>query len=124
MVKVWLVSAAISGFLSVALGAFGAHALKGLLDDYGRTVYEKASNYQMFHTIALLGLGILQHNLKELSFSPAGWGFLSGIIIFSGSLYLLAVTGIKWLGAITPIGGMAFLFGWAWLAYVLVRARF
>ncbi len=124
MVKFWLVSAGIFGFLSVALGAFGAHSLKNVLDDYGRSIYEKAVLYQMFHTMALLAVGVIQHFDQETSFSMAGWGFFIGIILFSGTLYLLAVTGIKWLGAITPIGGVAFLFGWFWLVWALIKGRF
>jgi uncharacterized membrane protein YgdD (TMEM256/DUF423 family) len=124
MVKFWLLSAGIFGFLSVALGAFGAHSLKDILDDYGKSIYEKAVLYQMFHTMALFAVGLLQHFQKQTSFSAAGWGFLVGIILFSGSLYLLAVTGIKWLGAITPVGGIAFLFGWFWLVLALIKGRF
>ncbi len=124
MTKFWLLSAGIFGFLSVALGAFGAHSLKNILDDYGKAIYEKAVLYQMFHAMALIAVGLLQHIQKQTSFSVAGWGFLIGIVLFSGSLYLLAVTGIKWLGAITPIGGVAFLFGWFWLVVSLLKGRF
>jgi uncharacterized membrane protein YgdD (TMEM256/DUF423 family) len=124
MVKFWLISAAISGFLCVALGAFGAHSLKNILDEYGKSIYEKAVFYQMFHTIALFAVGVVQHFDKETSFSVAGWGFFAGIILFSGSLYLLAITGIRWLGAITPIGGVAFLFGWFWLVLGIIKGRF
>ena len=123
MVKFWLISTAIFGFLSVVLGAFGAHALKNTIDDYGKSIYEKAVLYQMFHTMALFAVGVMQHLNKETSFSIAGWGFFAGIILFSGSLYLLATTGMKWLGAITPIGGVAFLFGWFWLAVSIIKAR-
>ena len=124
MAKFWLISASIFGFLNVALGAFGAHSLKNILDDYGKSIYEMAVLYQMFHTMALFAVGLMQHFDKETSFSMAGWGFLIGIVLFSGSLYLLAVTGIKWLGAITPIGGVAFLFGWVWLVWTLIKGRF
>jgi len=123
MIKFWLISAAISGFLSVALGALGAHSLKNILDEYGRSIYEKAVLYQMFHTIALFAVGVLQHLTKDTSFSIAGWGFWIGILLFSGSLYGLATTGIKWLGVITPIGGIAFLFGWFWLVLTIIRGR-
>jgi uncharacterized membrane protein YgdD (TMEM256/DUF423 family) len=123
MIKFWLISSAISGFLSVALGALGAHSLKNILDEYGRSIYEKAVLYQMFHTIALLAVGVLQHLTKDTSFSIAGWGFWIGILLFSGSLYGLATTGIKWLGVITPIGGIAFLFGWFWLVLTIIKGR-
>jgi uncharacterized membrane protein YgdD (TMEM256/DUF423 family) len=123
MVKFWLISAAISGFLSVTLGAIGAHALKNALDEYGKSLYEKAVHYQMFHTIALFVVGILQHLYKNSSFSLAGWGFWVGILLFSGSLYLLAITGLKWVGIITPIGGLAFLFGWLWLVLTIFKGR-
>jgi len=96
------------GFLSVVLGAFGAHSLKNFLDEYGKVIYEKAVVYQMFHAIALLAVGLLQHHAKNTSFSLAGCGFFVGVVLFSGSLYLFAITGMKWLGAITPIGGLHF----------------
>jgi uncharacterized membrane protein YgdD (TMEM256/DUF423 family) len=123
MIKFWLISAGVFGLLSVALGAFGAHTLKNVLDDYGKSIYEKAVLYQMFHTIALFIVGISQHLVKDTSFSIAGWGFLIGILLFSGSLYLLAATGIRWLGAITPFGGVAFLFGWFWLVLTIIKVR-
>ena len=123
MVKFWFIAAAISGFLSVAFGAFGAHTLKNVLDEYGKSIYEKAVLYQMFHTIALFVVGILQHFVKDTSFSIAGWGFLIGILLFSGSLYAFAATGVKWLATITPFGGVAFLFGWFWLALTIIKGR-
>ena len=123
MVKFWLISAAISGFLSVALGAFGGHSFKNILDEYGKSIYEKAVLYQMFHTMALFAVGVMQHFDKETSFSIAGWGFFAGIILFSGSLYVMAITGTKWLGTMTPFGGMAFLFGWFWLGWALIKGH-
>jgi len=123
MVKIWFFSAALFGLISVGLGAFGAHSLKNVLDEYGKSVYEKAVLYQMFHSVALLAVGVLQHLFKEISLSPSGFGFLIGILLFSGSLYALAITGLKWLGAITPIGGLAFLFGWAWLLFAILKIR-
>jgi uncharacterized membrane protein YgdD (TMEM256/DUF423 family) len=123
MVKIWFLLAAFFGFLSVALGAFGAHSLKNVLDEYGKSIYEKAVLYQMFHSMALFAVGVVQHLFKGISFSPAGFGFSAGILLFSGSLYVLAITGLKWLGAITPIGGLAFLFGWAWLLFALLKIR-
>jgi uncharacterized membrane protein YgdD (TMEM256/DUF423 family) len=123
MVKFWLISAGVFGFLSVALGAFGAHTLKNVLDDYGKSIYEKAVLYQMFHTTSLFVVGILQHLVKDTSFSIAGWAFFIGILLFSGSLYLMAVTGIKWLRAVTPFGGVALLFGWFWLVLTIIKGR-
>jgi len=123
MIKFWLIATAVSGFLTVALGAIGAHSLKSVLTEYGSSIFEKAVLYQMFHTLALLGVGLLQSVFRETDFSPAGFGFLTGILLFSGSLYVLALTGIKWLGAITPVGGLAFLFGWAWLIFSISRTR-
>jgi uncharacterized membrane protein YgdD (TMEM256/DUF423 family) len=123
MVKIWLISGAIFGFLSVSLGAFGAHSLKSALNDYGKSIYEKAVLYQMFHALTLFAVGLLQHLFKQIPFSPSGYGFLVGILLFSGSLYALAITGMKWLGAITPIGGLSFLFGWAWLIFAISKIR-
>jgi len=103
--------AAVSGFLVVALGAFGAHGLKDILVKHGTLdVWEKAVLYQMFHTLALLLLAS-RPNVK----AGVAVCFLLGMIIFCGSLYGLAITNLRWLGAITPLGGVGFLIGWAWL---------
>jgi uncharacterized membrane protein YgdD (TMEM256/DUF423 family) len=121
--RFWLIFGTISGFAVVALGAFGAHSLKDILNENGKLIYERAVLYHMFHSIALIAVGLLQKTIKEVSFAPAGWAFLVGIFLFSGSLYFLAVTGLKWIGAITPLGGTAFLFGWAWLIFALTKTR-
>jgi uncharacterized membrane protein YgdD (TMEM256/DUF423 family) len=98
-------------FLAVALGAFGAHALKPTLERHAMTdVWNKAVLYHFIHAIVLFVLAIL-----GITNRGAIWLFLGGIIIFSGSLYLMALTNLRWLGAITPIGGLCFLAGWAWL---------
>ncbi|MGA2871946.1 MAG: DUF423 domain-containing protein [Verrucomicrobiota bacterium] len=105
--------AAAAGFLAVVLGAFGAHGLKYLLAGNGTTViWEKAVFYHFIHAVMLFVLA-------ERKTFPAvpWWSFLAGIVIFSGSLYLLAVTNVLWLGAITPFGGLAFLLGWGWLIF-------
>jgi uncharacterized membrane protein YgdD (TMEM256/DUF423 family) len=103
--------AAATGFLAVALGAFGAHGLKDILAQNGTTaVWEKAVFYHFIHAVMLF----LIAGRKPFA-AGAWWSFLAGILIFSGSLYLLAVTNLKWLGAITPVGGLSFLVGWAWL---------
>jgi len=110
-----IISGAIHGFLVVALGAFGAHALDAVLDDYGKGIWETAVQYQMFHAIALLAIGIIMSpklfgSIKQLKVAAVCMNL--GIIFFSGSLYILAISGIKILGAITPIGGVLFLAGW------------
>lgn len=123
MAKRWLLFAGVFGFLSVATGAFGAHALKGLLDAYSLNIYNTAVQYQMFHTLALLGVGLLQMALPQSSYRLAGWSFTAGMVLFCGSLYLLAISGMKWLGAVTPVGGLAFLTGWAAMLHTTARAR-
>ena len=111
----FLVIGAISGCLVVILGAFGAHGLKDILDEYGKSIYEKAVLYHMFHTMAILVLGLIDKIQPEMQLSLAGWAFIFGIILFSGSLYILAVTGFKWMGMITPFGGVFFIIGWVLL---------
>ena len=103
--------AAATGFLAVALGAFGAHGLKDILTQNGTVaIWEKAVFYHFIHAVMLFVVA----GRKPFA-AGAWWSFLAGIVIFSGSLYLLAVANVKWLGAITPIGGLSFLVGWAWL---------
>ena len=111
----YLMIGAISGCLVVIMGAFGAHALSEILDDYGKLIYNKAVLYHMFHSIALLFLGLINKIQPEISLSISGWSFLCGIILFSGSLYILAITGIRSMGIITPIGGIFFIIGWIFL---------
>jgi uncharacterized membrane protein YgdD (TMEM256/DUF423 family) len=111
----YLLIGAMSGCLVVIMGAFGAHALNELLDDYGKSIYNKAVLYHMFHSIAILILGLINKIQPEIQLSMAGWSFVFGIILFSGSLYILAITGIKSLGIITPIGGILFIIGWVFL---------
>jgi len=116
-----LTIAAIFGFLAVALGAFGAHALKEALSAYGQTIWEKAVLYQMFHTLAIFLLMALKDSIQPGRLELIGWLFIAGILLFSGSLYLLAFTQKSWLGAITPLGGIAFLAGWGFLIWELAR---
>ena len=99
--------------LSVVLGAFGAHGLKDKLSDYSISVFNKGVMYQFFHGIGIILAVILDYNLKSLSFDTSIWLFVFGIILFSGSLYILAITEVKWFGMITPIGGIMFILGWA-----------
>jgi uncharacterized membrane protein YgdD (TMEM256/DUF423 family) len=113
----WLRIGAISAGLAVAAGAFGAHALEGKLEPRAKEVFETAARYQMFHALALLAVGNLASRARTVrALDLAGWSFLIGTVLFSGSLYMLALTGIRWLGAITPLGGVGFLVGWGSLA--------
>ena len=104
-------------FLGVLLGAFGAHALKGTLSEEGKVLWHTAVLYHVVHGLGLLAVGWLA-TLKpqEPLLSKAGWAFAVGIVLFSGSLYLLSLTGMKKLGMLTPFGGLAFLAGWVFLA--------
>lgn len=123
MAKLFIQISAISGFLAVALGAFGAHALKNRLDAYAQGIYQTAVHYQFVHTLALLACALLMlHWQKTTSLMVSATAFAVGIVIFSGSLYILSLTGIRWLGAVTPIGGAAFLLGWGALLWAAVRA--
>ncbi|MBB6453893.1 uncharacterized membrane protein YgdD (TMEM256/DUF423 family) [Salirhabdus euzebyi] len=119
--KIILLIAAINGFLSVALGAFGAHGLEGKLSEKMLKTWEKAVQYQMFHTMALFIAAVLSLKLTNVSFNGASWFFVAGIILFSGSLYIYSTTGIKTFAMITPIGGLAFLIGWILLGYGIVK---
>jgi len=114
---IWIRFASFLMLLGVVLGAFGAHALKGTLSEDGKTVYQTAVLYHLVHGLGLFAVGWLATlRPHEPLIDKAGWAFVLGIILFSGSLYLLSVTGVKKLGIITPFGGLAFLLGWLCLA--------
>lgn len=118
MIRIFIAIAAILGGLSVAGGAFASHALKEKLTERALEIFETGARYQMYHALALLMVALLLSR-AEASQTPlmaAGWAFIVGIALFSGSLYALSLSGIKWLGAITPLGGVAFLVGWGCLA--------
>ncbi len=100
------------GLLAVAAGAFGAHALQGKLDPHMIDIWETGAKYQMYHALAMFGAAWLVSQTQSAWATAAGWAFFGGTIIFSGSLYVLAASGIRWLGAITPIGGTAMIVGW------------
>jgi uncharacterized membrane protein YgdD (TMEM256/DUF423 family) len=116
MDRTFMLIAALSGVVGVALGAFGAHGLRGRLSAEMLAVFETGVRYQMYHTLALLAVAALMPRVDGRLITAAGWSFTAGIVIFSGTLYVLALSGITVLGAITPIGGLAFLIGWACLA--------
>jgi len=112
MFKVGLIYGSILSMLSVILGAFGAHYLKNTLSEYSLSIFQTGVFYQFVHSIGILFIALLSHSLDNINFNLSIWFFISGIFLFSGSLYLLALTDVKWLGAITPIGGMFFILGW------------
>ena len=118
----WLALAAVVGGVAVAAGAFGAHALEGKLSEHYMSVFQTAVQYQMFHAVALLGVALIGMIRPDASWLvPAAWAFLVGVLLFSGSLYALVLSGIRVLGAITPIGGLAFLVGWLCLVMAGLR---
>ena len=108
--------------LAVAAGAFGAHGLRDRLAPDLLAVFETAARYQMYHALALLAVAWAVERWPDGAASVAGWFFVAGIAVFSGSLYVLALTGTRWLGAVTPLGGLCFLVGWALLAWSVWRA--
>ena len=119
----FLLMASLFSALAVALGAFGAHALENRLSADLLSTYEVGVRYHFYHALALLGVVAVISRWPESSAALwAGWLFVIGILIFSGSLYILAFTGIRWLGAITPLGGLAFLAGWLCLALAVRRS--
>ena len=122
MEKTFFFLAAVLGGLAVALGAFGAHALRASLPENLLATFETGVRYHFYHALALIGVVVAINKWPQSSLPvAAGWLFLVGIILFSGSLYLLALTGVRWLGAITPLGGVAFIAGWACLAWVAIK---
>ena len=125
----FLKTAAIFGALSVALGAFAAHSLKNTISDYALSIFETAVRYQFYHVFALLAVGILFKEYPGKLLKWAGGLFISGIVLFSGSLYMLAVVkaavlpGYNWIGAITPFGGLCFIAGWISLFIAVSKRR-
>ena len=104
------------GALAVGIGAFGAHGLRGKISPDLLEIFETGVKYHFYHALALLALGLAAPALWQSKWAPlAGGAWIVGILVFSGSLYILAITGIRWLGAITPIGGVAFILGWVFL---------
>jgi uncharacterized membrane protein YgdD (TMEM256/DUF423 family) len=116
--RVFLAIASLLGALGVAAGAFASHALRDQLSERMLTVFETGVRYQMYHALALGGVALLlaRADLSPTWLAAAGWAFVAGVVIFSGSLYGLSLSGVKWLGAITPLGGVALIAGWSCLA--------
>ncbi len=120
--RIWLAIAAANGFMAVALGAFGAHVLASKVDARQFDVFEKAVQYQMWHALALLGVGVLGDYMPGRMLTWAGMAFTAGLVLFSGSLYVIGFTGNRSFGAVAPFGGVAFLIGWVLLfAAVVMR---
>lgn len=120
--KLFFALGAVFAGLAVVLGAFGAHALRGALSPDDLATFEIGVRYQMYHALALLGVAWASTQWDAATVAVAGWAFVVGILVFSGSLYALVLTGQRWLGAVTPIGGVAFLVGWALLAWTAMRS--
>lgn len=122
MLRTFVLLGAVNAFLAVALGAFGAHGLEGKISARYMEVYNTGAHYHLIHALALVFVGLLADRLTARHLTVwVGRLFAAGVVLFSGSLYLLAVTGVRWLGAITPLGGVCFLTGWALLAVAAAR---
>tara|TARA_B100001167_G_scaffold103060_1_gene62986 strand:+ start:482 stop:850 length:369 start_codon:yes stop_codon:yes gene_type:complete len=107
--------------IAVGLGAFGAHGLRGILSPEDLVTFETGVRYQMYHALALLGVAWAVTQWETVLLEWTGWLFVLGILVFSGSLYILVLTGQRWLGAVTPLGGLAFILGWILLASAALR---
>lgn len=122
MTRIFLAIASTLGGISVVLGAFASHALKDKLSDRALEIWETGTKYQMYHALALILVALLISRFPDsILLVVAGYAFVAGVAIFSGSLYALSLSGIKWLGAITPLGGAAFIIGWACLAVAALK---
>lgn len=120
----FLLFGAISAFIGVAMGAFGAHGLKSVISPELLAVYQTGVSYQMWHSLGLVAIALIaKHNPPSKLLSWAGWLMFSGISFFSGSLYLLALFNLKWLGMITPVGGIGFLTAWLLLAIFAAKSK-
>ena len=119
----WFGIGAIAGAIGVALGAFGAHGLRSRVDADLLVVFENGARYHMYHALALLAVGWAATRWPGTWVSISGWLFLVGIVVFCGSLYVMTLTGARWLGAITPLGGAAFIAGWIALAVAALQGR-
>lgn len=122
MIRQFVLLGSCSAFLGVALGAFGAHSLKEKLTPEMLAVFEVGVRYQMYHALALFAVAWAIAHYPGANLAAPGWLFVAGTVIFSGSLYALALSGVRWLGAVTPVGGLCFLAGWALLAWGVWRS--
>ena len=125
MKSVFLLLAALSAMTGVGLGAFGAHGLKNILSPELLTVYQTGVTYQMWHALGLMGIALVHHQAAESKLIYwSGWLMVIGIIVFSGSLYLLAILDLKWIGIITPIGGVSFIMAWVLIAIFATQKQY
>ncbi|GGP59421.1 DUF423 domain-containing protein [Shewanella saliphila] len=123
MNKGLLLLATFSGFLAVSLGAFGAHGLKSIAPPELVSIFKLGVDYQFYHTFALIALAFSGHWITSKLLNWAAYSFIAGIVLFSGSLYLYAFTGAKWIGPITPLGGLCFLMGWSLFAVAIWQSK-
>lgn len=121
--NLFLTLGSISGALAVMIGAFGAHGLKRKLTEEMLAIYKTGVEYHFYHTFALLAVGLVAMHYKSTLLTASGWTMAAGIVIFSGSLYALSISGIRVLGAITPIGGLCFIAGWVLFAVAVLKAQ-
>lgn len=119
--RTFLLLGALFALLGVALGAFGAHALRERVSPADLEVFETGVRYQMYHALGLMAVAWAAARWPGGATTAAGWLFVAGIVVFSGSLYALVLSGVRWLGAVTPLGGLSFLAGWAALAWAAWR---
>ena len=122
MDRVFFALGSLLALIAVALGAFAAHGLKSRLDPAMLATFETGVRYHMYHSLALLAVGWAATRWPGAAVNASGWLFVAGIVLFSGSLYALSLTGVRWLGAVTPLGGLAFLTGWLSLAWAVWKA--
>ena len=121
--KSFIVIGVIAMALGIVLGAFGAHGLKARLEPSLLAAYQTGVEYHLYHGLGLILVGVLGfHFPGAAGLQWGGWLLLAGMLLFSGSLYLMAISGVRWLGAITPFGGMAFIVGWCWIAWSLIKS--
>ena len=120
----WIIVGSVFAVLAVIFGAFGAHGLKSKVSVEDLTIFETGVRYQMYHALGIILLGLLEMN-PNLNISPLPFVFfVTGIIVFSGTLYLIPLTGLRWMGAITPIGGFALILGWVFLIYNIINSHY
>lgn len=123
MARSLMIVGCLLGFLGVALGAFAAHLLKEKLAPDLFAVFEVGVRYHMYHALALFAVAWATTQFPDASLEVSGWLFVAGIVLFSGSLYIMSITGVRWLGAVTPLGGVCFLAGWGWLVWKIWRGH-